>query len=527
MAASIKEEVCQSGVRRRCRIKGEKLCQVCGDKALAHHFGALACETCKAFFRRNALRQNEVKTCSEGRNCLIDKNSRRVCPWCRMQKCLDVGMKAELIFGVDQKKKLKEKVKRNKMQSKHCSSFAATELPREHASPPFVSSSAVPMMVSQMVTDVCAQAGTSSCSAPYKVDGSVSQERSAVSESVLVEGVSSSLAQGNLPNLEHMVLNASSAACQSKESLEPLEGCCLGGMTKDPKAQSCSQANTSDSPPSIPSSENGPVVVEQKKGSLTDLRTLTRDQLPSDPHMYWRLSEEERMLLTLMSAAYEDTILVSLRERQTSAILDSSDFGITDFLSDCDIQVRNAVSFVKRLEDFRRLNFDDQIACFKSSIGSVMAVRNAYIFVAERNAWLMIKGQMTEELCKSLFPYNPYLGWGTELCRELKAVIKNDITIYALLHCILLFNPSSEKVADRQMVSTMRDKYVVLLRHYLEATFSYVYSEDYVRVLQNIVLEFGELNRVSTKLAKEMHCPGSDDCVRFELLMELHDEADK
>lgn len=46
-------------MRQRHRMYGEKVCAVCGDKALAHHFGTLACETCKAFFRRNALK-NQV-----------------------------------------------------------------------------------------------------------------------------------------------------------------------------------------------------------------------------------------------------------------------------------------------------------------------------------------------------------------------------------------------------------------------------------------------------------------------------------
>lgn len=32
-----------------------KLCAVCGDKALGYNFGAMTCESCKAFFRRNAL----------------------------------------------------------------------------------------------------------------------------------------------------------------------------------------------------------------------------------------------------------------------------------------------------------------------------------------------------------------------------------------------------------------------------------------------------------------------------------------
>ena len=44
--------------RKRFRLQGEKFCEVCGEKALTHHFGRVACETCKAFFRRNALRQN-------------------------------------------------------------------------------------------------------------------------------------------------------------------------------------------------------------------------------------------------------------------------------------------------------------------------------------------------------------------------------------------------------------------------------------------------------------------------------------
>ena len=41
--------------RKRPR-EDEKVCRVCGDKALAHNFDAITCESCKAFFRRNALR---------------------------------------------------------------------------------------------------------------------------------------------------------------------------------------------------------------------------------------------------------------------------------------------------------------------------------------------------------------------------------------------------------------------------------------------------------------------------------------
>ena len=33
-----------------------KKCGVCGDRALGYNFNAITCESCKAFFRRNALK---------------------------------------------------------------------------------------------------------------------------------------------------------------------------------------------------------------------------------------------------------------------------------------------------------------------------------------------------------------------------------------------------------------------------------------------------------------------------------------
>ena len=42
--------------KRKMKGKDEKVCSVCGDKALGCNFDAISCESCKAFFRRNALR---------------------------------------------------------------------------------------------------------------------------------------------------------------------------------------------------------------------------------------------------------------------------------------------------------------------------------------------------------------------------------------------------------------------------------------------------------------------------------------
>ena len=38
------------------KSKEDKVCGVCGDKALGYNFDAISCESCKAFFRRNAFK---------------------------------------------------------------------------------------------------------------------------------------------------------------------------------------------------------------------------------------------------------------------------------------------------------------------------------------------------------------------------------------------------------------------------------------------------------------------------------------
>lgn len=51
-----------SGVSlRKKRSLDDKICRICGDKALAHNFDVITCESCKAFFRRNALKREEVR----------------------------------------------------------------------------------------------------------------------------------------------------------------------------------------------------------------------------------------------------------------------------------------------------------------------------------------------------------------------------------------------------------------------------------------------------------------------------------
>ena len=72
-------------------------CKVCGDNASGNHFGVLSCEACKSFFRRS-IRTDARYSCRADRCCTIDKQSRNRCQYCRLMKCVRVGMKKEGTF---------------------------------------------------------------------------------------------------------------------------------------------------------------------------------------------------------------------------------------------------------------------------------------------------------------------------------------------------------------------------------------------------------------------------------------------
>ncbi|CAG2169272.1 unnamed protein product [Oppiella nova] len=75
-------------------------CVICNDRAKGYNFNVLSCVSCKAFFRRNAFREDSL-LCPFVGKCNITLLTRKFCQKCRLNKCFASGM-------------IKEKQKQNK-----------------------------------------------------------------------------------------------------------------------------------------------------------------------------------------------------------------------------------------------------------------------------------------------------------------------------------------------------------------------------------------------------------------------------
>jgi len=85
-------------------------CAVCSSPAPDHvHFGGHCCYSCRAFFRRTIERMEKTEiVCRTGiGKCEVSEMS-KACSACRYDKCLEVGMKSDLLQGKRKKKHMSE-----------------------------------------------------------------------------------------------------------------------------------------------------------------------------------------------------------------------------------------------------------------------------------------------------------------------------------------------------------------------------------------------------------------------------------
>ncbi|CAF4609909.1 unnamed protein product [Rotaria sp. Silwood1] len=101
------------------------ICGVCGAPAHGYNFDQITCESCKAFFRRNALKNTLQFKCRFDGTCVINMRNRRQCSYCRLKKCFDIKMRKDWI-RTDEERRLRQ-LKNLYKQQKHLNKLSLDE----------------------------------------------------------------------------------------------------------------------------------------------------------------------------------------------------------------------------------------------------------------------------------------------------------------------------------------------------------------------------------------------------------------
>ncbi|XP_057553262.1 nuclear receptor subfamily 1 group I member 2 [Hippopotamus amphibius kiboko] len=107
-----------------------QICRVCGDKATGYHFNVMTCEGCKGFFRRAMKRNARLRCPFQKGTCEITRKTRRQCQACRLRKCLETGMRKDMIMSdaaVEERRALIRRKKREQFETQRAGAKGLTE----------------------------------------------------------------------------------------------------------------------------------------------------------------------------------------------------------------------------------------------------------------------------------------------------------------------------------------------------------------------------------------------------------------
>ena len=216
------------------------------------------------------------------------------------------------------------------------------------------------------------------------------------------------------------------------------------------------------------------------------------ETLPVDVALYWTLTPDETCLLDRLTTYYRD-IFLNHAGSMAPATLNLTDIPVEKVMVAVDLLLRRFVAFSKRVPQFSQLLEADQITLLKATAMRLYCLRLAQAYVPERKSWKSMVGEVSESGLSHLFKEPRILREIVGFCEGVKFVVKNDTTLYALMQTLVLFDPRDASLENRVLVNYIKDKYMVLLKHYLESRFSFLHADRYLAEIVQICLDLEEL----------------------------------
>uniref|UniRef100_A0A0R3S0L7 Nuclear receptor domain-containing protein n=1 Tax=Elaeophora elaphi TaxID=1147741 RepID=A0A0R3S0L7_9BILA len=468
----------------------EKSCKVCGDRAIGYNFSVITCESCKAFFRRNANRQESLK-CPFNQKCVINVLKRRFCQSCRLQRCFQVGMKKEWIMreGYRSRKHRLSTIPENDEEIKKV--FDQID----------DGDVAVPKQVLVELIKKSTMRRLTACQCRctcgfYPTDtklialSSISEQRFEGSDEIIVpfnsmNQISPRASQENFYlergiDYPFVMTNCMTPIPQMPVSVLPEMSTAWSGNIRLTTSTTMQQAYISD---------DNCFSVDAFERLLADDKILLQE-------------------LVTANDILKQPLDLSTNQRH------SNELSLMDVVRMTDLALRRIINMAKELTFFKR------------SCSELLILRGVMVFDQKKHAWNtnVIQGSAELEIKLDILKNSKELKHYEEHKRFLTTFGekwgKNEY-IMLLLNAITLFSPFRTNLQDIQKLQKIRQKYCDVLRRYLGNL--YVASEA-EKAYQGLLKKLGEeLNHLSHSLLRIYHSLNNNEL--NPLLCELFDLA--
>ncbi|XP_059163808.1 nuclear hormone receptor HR96-like isoform X2 [Physella acuta] len=510
-------------------------CGVCGDRALGYNFDAISCESCKAFFRRNALKAKPF-TCSFEGNCKLDAHTRKFCSGCRLKKCFSIGMKKEWILNEDQLVKRRQRQQTRQLQQspgggsnseiQPCSS-TSNDLMGEDSGMSYLHPGQLPLPRHPHLMSTGQNGGDSDFMTlnPYYDSRSSSTsplKRHYMSFDGSASPTSTSSPPSHIPH--HM------APLMPNPPLPHLRTHTLEPVTKIPKVEYSSDeddyyygsASNSVNPLSetVCSSDeltNSSFV----KSEISDPVEENEDySIPLHPQIDSSLKELSKIYDEIFEAAYTPDQVPKLTEKPKTA---SQLFNMTD------IFIRRLIRFAKHIPEFKSLSQTDQIHLLKGGIMEMFVLRSAMGFDSKSNGFKFkmlqgsnpdapkLEGKVDSSVINSTLGSSMFIQHIT-FVRQLLEVSGKDRTVLMLLFIIELMSPDRAHLVETKQVMQSQKRHSMWLKAYLESVHTVAKANAVYPKLLEKLQDVRNLGQESCQMASHL------DITNLEpLLVEVFD----
>ena len=233
-----------------------------------------------------------------------------------------------------------------------------------------------------------------------------------------------------------------------------------------------------------------------------------------DSNGHRQLSVEENHILTELMQIYDLSFTVDLEPIVHIKQLDPT---LNQLVNQSSITVLRIIKFAKRLEEFVSLPQECQIGILKGTWIHILLLRSVSMYDCERDLWVTPRVAIPTEILKNATGYVQLHDDHVNYCKSIKNMVKEDITLISIMVVIVLFSPEGQHVTLRGLISNVQDKYLVLLKHYIEYKYGYTKAAEMYSLLISKMKELKELAEVHGKYLLDVN-PREIEPIMLEIL---------